>query len=133
MGQARRGNLLKLAQAENNVSTALNEAAQWKLEAEAIQKGIADEIDHQMTAWSLTPTEKEVALLLLKGLSLKEISTIRKTAERTVRHHTLAIYQKAGVTGRAELSAFFLEEFLDRQNSLSVITPAQIKARKQSR
>ncbi len=114
----------------NTIATAQDDAAHWKLEAKAIQKGIADEIEWQLNEWSLTPSEKEVAFLLLKGLSLKEISTVRGTAERTVRHHTLAIYAKAGVTGRAELSAFFLEEFLDRQGSISVISP-RIKTQKE--
>jgi DNA-binding CsgD family transcriptional regulator len=113
----------QIAQAEGH-------AAHWKLEAEAIQKGIAAEIERQLTEWGLTPAEKEVAFLLLKGLSLKEISTVRCTAERTVRHHTLAIYAKAGVAGRAELSAFFLEELLDHQGSIAVLSP-RIKARKQ--
>lgn len=116
MGKARRAHVSKIAQAEDS-------AAHWKFEAEAIQKGIADEIERQLADWLLTPSEKEVAFLLLKGLSLKEISTVRGTAERTVRHHTLAIYEKAGVTGRAELSAFFLEEFLDRQGSVAVLSP----------
>ena len=114
----------------HTIATAKDDAAHWKLEAEAIQKGIADEIERQINDWALTPSEKEVAFLLLKGLSLKEISTVRNTAERTVRHHTLAIYAKAGVTGRAELSAFFLEEFLDRQGSIAVISP-RLKTQKE--
>lgn len=129
MGRARQSHVVKIAEAENHASTAQDEAARWKLEAEAIQKGIADEIELQLQAWSLTPSEKEVAFLLLKGLSIKEISTVRGTAERTVRHQTLAIYSKAGVTGRAELSAFFLEEFLDRQGAVAVLSP-RIKAMK---
>lgn len=123
MGRTRNRHVSKIAQAENT-------AAHWKLEAEAIQKGISDEIERQLAEWNLTPSEREVAFLLLKGLSLKEISTVRGTAERTVRHHTLAIYAKAGVTGRAELSAFFLEEFLDRQGSVTVLSH-RIKNQKQ--
>lgn len=53
-----------------------------------------------------------MALLLLKGLSLKEIATIRAVAERTVREQARSIYSKAGLTGRAALSAFFLEDLL---------------------
>lgn len=131
LGRARIGHMTQIINAENSASNAQNEAAHWKFEAEAIQKGIADEIDRQMAAWLLTPSEKEVAFLVLKGLSLKEISTVRGTAERTVRHHTLSIYAKAGVTGRAELSAFFLEEFLDRQGSISVLSH-RIKERKEN-
>lgn len=53
-----------------------------------------------------------MALLLLKGLSLKEIAAVRATSERTIRAQAAALYTKAGVTGRAALSAFFLEDLL---------------------
>jgi len=38
-------------------------------------------------------------MLLLKGLSLKEIATVRGTGERTVREQARAVYRKAGLTG----------------------------------
>ena len=66
----------------------------------------------QLSSWKLTVAEKEVAFLLLKGMSLKEIAEIRKTAEKTARAHSMAIYAKAGLSGRSELSAFFLEDLL---------------------
>ncbi|MGH8595878.1 MAG: LuxR C-terminal-related transcriptional regulator, partial [Gammaproteobacteria bacterium] len=59
-----------------------------------------------------TEAEREVALLLLKGLSSKEIAAVRGVSERTVREQSRAIYSKAGLTGRAALSAFFLEDLL---------------------
>jgi len=36
----------------------------------------------QFEAWELTPSEKEVALVLLKGLSFKEIAELRNTKEK---------------------------------------------------
>jgi len=33
-------------------------------------------------------------------------------SERTVRQHAVAVYRKSGLAGRAELSAFFLEDLL---------------------
>ena len=56
--------------------------------------------------------EEEVGLLLLKGLSMKEIADLRGTSERTAREQAGAVYAKAGLSGRAELSAFFLEDLL---------------------
>ena len=53
-----------------------------------------------------------MALLLLKGLSNKEIAAVRAASERTVREQARSIYSKAGLTGRAALSAFFLEDLL---------------------
>jgi len=75
-------------------------------------QGLSHAIDQQLEAWRLTPAEKEVAFLLLKGLSFKEIAPVRGTSERTVRQQALAVYAKSGLAGRAELAAFFLEDLL---------------------
>ncbi len=53
-----------------------------------------------------------MGLLLLKGLSLRDVAQARSTSERTVRQQALAVYRKAGLAGRAELAAFFLEDLL---------------------
>jgi len=50
-----------------------------------------------------------VALMLLKGLSHKEIAAQRGTSEGTVRQQALSIYRKTGLSGRSTLAAFFLE------------------------
>jgi len=64
-------------------------------------------IQSQFTKWQLSPTEKKVALSILKGLSLKEISKLRSTHEKTVRKQASAIYEKSRLGGRHELSAWF--------------------------
>ena len=53
-----------------------------------------------------------MALLLLKGLSHREIAEARATAETTVRQQALALYRKSGLRGRSDLAAFFLEDLL---------------------
>lgn len=85
---------------------------QWRSEARTLLNGLGDAIDEQFKRWNLTEAEREVALLLLKGLSLKEVAQVRSTSERTIRAQARALYGKAGVTGRAALSAFFLEDLL---------------------
>src|SRR5512143_1161104 len=72
------------------------EAARWRQEAGDLIAGLGDAIDRQLERWSLSQAEKEVALLLLKGLSHREIGKIRNVAEATVRQQGRAIYQKAG-------------------------------------
>lgn len=69
-------------------------------------------IQAQFEDWEFTQTEKEVALLLLKGLTLDEISNVRKTKEKTVRQQASNLYKKATVSGRHELVAFFFEDLL---------------------
>jgi len=66
----------------------------------------------QFREWELTKTEQEVALLLLKGLSFKEIAAVRDTLEKTVRQQASSIYRKSGLSGRHAFSAWFIEDFL---------------------
>lgn len=72
-------------------------------------------IQTQFSQWSLTPSEQEVAMLLLKGLSFKEISGVRNTKEKTVRQQASIIYSKANLDGRHEFAAWFLEDFLEHK------------------
>lgn len=88
------------------------EAELWKVESKKYLDGLSKAIDQQLSKWKLSTAEKEVAFLLLKGMSLKEIAEIRNTAEKTARVQSMAIYSKSGLAGRSELSAFFLEDLL---------------------
>jgi DNA-binding CsgD family transcriptional regulator len=74
--------------------------------------GMAQLIQQQFAEWGLTHTEKEVAMLLLKGLSFKEIAAVRDTLEKTVRQQASSIYRKSGLSGRHAFSAWFIEDFL---------------------
>lgn len=82
----------------------------WRSSAEQALAGLALAIDRQLETWKLTPAERDVAVLLLKGRSHKEIAAASDRSERTIRQHAAAAYQKAGVAGRAELAAFFLTD-----------------------
>lgn len=88
------------------------QAQHWRRENRALLEGLAQAIEAQFHRWSLTPAEAEVGLLLLKGLSHKEIAGVRRTSERTIREQARSLYRKAGLSGRASLSAFFLEDLL---------------------
>lgn len=88
------------------------EATRWRRDTEGLLRGLGAAIDDQFDRWSLSSAEREVALLLLKGLAHKEIASLRGTGEKTVRQQALVVYRKAGLSGRAELSAFFLEDLL---------------------
>ena len=85
---------------------------QWRDETRALLKGLGEAIDRQFLTWKLTEAEREIGLLILKGMSLKEIAAVRVTSERTIRAQARSIYAKAGLSGRAALSAFFLEDLL---------------------
>lgn len=95
-----------------DVDRARADAERWRTEAAELLEGLGRTIGRQFDRWRLTPAERSVALLLLKGLSHAEVARVRGTSERTVRDQAGSVYQKAGITGRAELSAFFLEDLL---------------------
>lgn len=68
-----------------------------------------DRVEACFARWRLTRAEQEVAWLLLKGVSLQDIGAARNTSPRTARDQASAVYRKAGVAGRAELSALLLD------------------------
>lgn len=96
----------------SDLATARADAERWRGEARELLQGLASAIDRQFERWGLTAAEREIGLLLLKGLSHKEVASVRNTTERTVRQQALALYRKAGLSGRTELAAFFLEDLL---------------------
>ncbi len=93
--------------------TILQEIAEkYETKSRLLVEGLSSQIDREFNNWSLSEAEREVALFLLKGLTTHEISEIRNSAEKTVRHQSAAIYKKAGLKGRGELQAYFLEDLL---------------------
>jgi len=69
-------------------------------------------MDENFSAWGLTPSERDVALFAIKGLSTAEIAKLRQTSEGTVKAQTNAIYRKAGVTGRPQLLSLFIDDLM---------------------
>jgi DNA-binding CsgD family transcriptional regulator len=102
----------KIKLLEQDLALANHQAQQWREANRELIAGLAVQIQRQFDNWQLTRAEAEVGLLMLKGLSHIEIAQARNTSERTIRDQARAVYQKSGVTGRAELSAFFLEDLL---------------------
>ena len=101
-----------LGAARDRLSANEIERDRWKARAEKTLHGLGAEIDAQFERWSLTPAERQVAMLLLKGLGHKEVAALLVRSERTVRQHAVSVYRKSSLAGRAELSAFFLEDLL---------------------
>jgi DNA-binding CsgD family transcriptional regulator len=88
------------------------ESQRWRKEVEDHLRGLGAAIQKQFEIWNLSKAEQEVGLLLLKGFSHKEIARLRHTSTTTIRQQAASIYQKANLSGRAALSAFFLEDLL---------------------
>jgi DNA-binding NarL/FixJ family response regulator len=88
------------------------DATRWRNEARDLLAGLGAALDQQFDRWGLSPAEKEVGLLLLKGLSHKEVATTRSVTEATARQQARSLYKKAGLAGRHDLAAFFLEDLM---------------------
>lgn len=71
-----------------------------------------DLLEERFVEWGLTPSERDVALFAIKGMSTAEIAGLRTTSEGTVKAQTNAIYRKAGVTGRPQLLSLFIDDLM---------------------
>ena len=82
----------------------------WRSKVRSHMAGIRIEMEKQFEEWGLTDAEQEIGLLILKGLSHKEVASLRGTAETTVRQRAKSIYDKSNLPGRTAFSAFFLDD-----------------------
>lgn len=73
----------------------------------------ADLLADRFRSWELTPSEADVALLILKGVEPAEIADLRGSAAGTVRAQLAGIYAKSGTTGRGQFVSLFIEALLD--------------------
>ena len=93
---------------ERELKNARVEMNRWQEEEQDLLNNLRKAIEKQFTQWDFSPTYKEVAFYLLKGLSLKEIAKLRGSTFQSVRQQSHMLYHQAGLSSRAELSAFFL-------------------------
>lgn len=90
----------------------INRMAAMELGIRAARGEMANLIDGFFDQWRLTPSEREIALMVLKGIDNESIAKMRGTAQSTVRAQCTGIYAKAQVDGRAQLLSIFMEELL---------------------
>ena len=106
-------NQLRIAQRietelKQNLKNAHAETTRWQEQEQDLLYNLRKAINKQFTLWDLLPREKEIAFYLLKGLSLKEIAVCMGGTYLSIKQQAHVLYRKAGLGGRAELSAFFL-------------------------
>jgi DNA-binding CsgD family transcriptional regulator len=97
---------------KENISENNAELKYWQNQNKTMIEGLSIKIHEQFRLWGLTQAENDVALLIIKGFSLEEIASLRGTSERTIRDQAAAVYHKAKLKNRIELSAYFLEDLL---------------------
>ncbi|MEH6557600.1 MAG: hypothetical protein V7459_06895 [Oceanicoccus sp.] len=109
----------EVAALARTLSVADQQLANITNEMKSARRQYSEVIHEQFGEWKLTEGEQQVAMLLLKGLSFREIAAVRSTQEKTVRQQASTIYGKSGVDGRHAFAAWFLEDFLSTKQNLS--------------
>jgi DNA-binding NarL/FixJ family response regulator len=66
-------------------------------------------IEDDFAKWQLTPSETDVALFILKGMSNAEIGDLTGKKVGTVKAHSNAVFRKSGLANRNQLASHFLE------------------------
>jgi len=82
-------------------------------------------IETYFTQWKLSPSERAVAVYVMKGFSNAEIASFRQTSEATIKTQLNAIYRKAGVSSRQQLACFIFEDFVQLRPE-GILDPASI-------
>ncbi|WBF94331.1 helix-turn-helix transcriptional regulator [Leptospira kirschneri] len=75
-----------------------------------------ESLQKQLEEWDLSDKEKEIALLLLRGMSNHQIAAIRGKSLKTIENQTFSIYQKSGTTGKLEFIAYFISPLLPEED-----------------
>lgn len=78
----------------------------------AASGAFGDMLQGYFERWELTPSERDVALLVIKGFTNAEIAALRGTKEGTVKAQNNAIFRKADVTNRPQLLSMFIEDLM---------------------
>lgn len=102
----------------NNLARTVAQGDQWRADRRSEIAALGQAIEDQFKLWKLTAAEIDIAGLMLKGASLKEIALARDTSEATIRQQAQSVYRKSGLSGRAELSAYFLDSLFAEADDL---------------
>lgn len=99
------GELRRVSRLKGEVLVQQGRTARLSGELLAVMRG-------QFAGWGLSPSESDVALLLIKGLSMREIAQAREVKEKTIRQQATSVYAKSGCAGRHELAAHFIQDLM---------------------
>ena len=87
----------------------LRRKARLESSLETARGAVHDVIESHFDLWKLTPAERDVASLLVKGLSTARIAALRGSAEGTVKAQLNAIYRKADARNRSDLLSVIID------------------------
>ncbi len=71
-----------------------------------------DHLETLFREWTLSPSERAVAIYAMKGFSNVEVADLRGTSVSTVKTQLNAVYRKSGCANRQQLMSYLVEELL---------------------
>lgn len=89
------------------------EAARSKETIQMLRGNFDAVLREKFDEWGLTAAERDVTLLIIRGLSGAEIAAARNTAQGTIKAQSTSIFRKIGVGSKTELMSAIIDEFLD--------------------
>lgn len=91
------------------ISSVMGENDEYRKRLNSIKHEFELMVTEQLQNWQLTTSEIDIANLLIKGVTMKEIASLRGSKESTIRQQAAAIYRKSGLENRNQLAAYFLD------------------------
>lgn len=90
----------------------LRRKAHLEKSASIATMAVFDIIESHFDAWQLTPSERDIAMFLVKGFTIPEIAAMRGNAEGTIKSHLNAIYRKSGTHSRGDLLSGIIDSLM---------------------
>jgi len=112
-GYERQRQRKELGELQGQLVRAWGKLAQLDVRSQELAAQYRAVIQKQFDAWGLSRSEQDIVILILKGLSFREIAELRNTRDKTVRQQASSVYRKADVSGRNELVAWFFDDLLE--------------------
>lgn len=110
----------------SEISRVIRLRGEVKIERERVAR-LSGELFHSIEKaldhWGLTESESEVAIMLIKGMSMAEIGEVRSVKEKTVRQHATSVYAKSGCANRNELASYFIEDLMNCGSDATKVDP----------
>ena len=93
----------------------LRRKAHLEKSASLAKMAVFDIIESHFDAWQLTPSERDIAMFLVKGFTIPEIAEMRGNAEGTIKSHLNAIYRKSGTHSRGDLLSRIIDSLIEER------------------
>lgn len=79
---------------------------------------MSEVVDAERADDGLTPREREMVILVARGMMIKQIAFSLRVSEKTVRNHMRSIYSKLAIYDRSQLVVYALKKGLVDINAL---------------